>query len=113
MDSMSDPEDERLEELRKKKLEELRQRQQEEQEARQEAANQQKQAVLRQYLTDDARKRLNTVKMTKPEFAEQVEQQLLAIAQSGRLNGKIDEEKMKEILNEMQPDSPDFDIRRR
>lgn len=113
---MTDSEDDRLEEIRQKKLEELRQRkqaQQEEQEARREAAEQQKQAVLRQHLTDDARQRLNTVKMSKPEFAEQVEQQLVALAQSGRINGKIDDEKMKELLSELKPDSPDFNIRRR
>jgi programmed cell death protein 5 len=82
-------------------------------EAQREQAEAQKKAVLRQHLTDGARKRLNTVKMSREQFGEQVEQQLVALAQSGRLREKIDEEKMKELLQEMKPDSKSFDISRR
>ena len=113
---MSDqPDDERLEELRKQKMEQL-QDQAEQEEAQQQAQQQadaQKQALLRQHLTDGARKRLNSVRMSKPDFADQVERQVLALAQSGRMNGKIDEEKMKELLRELKPDSNSFNIRRR
>jgi programmed cell death protein 5 len=69
--------------------------------------------MLRKHLTDGARKRLNSVRMSKPDFAEQVERQVLALAQSGRMNGKIDEDKMKELLRELKPDSKSFNIRRR
>jgi programmed cell death protein 5 len=69
--------------------------------------------MLRKHLTDDARKRLNTIKMSKPEFGEQVEQQVVALAQSGRIQGRIDDEKMKSILKELQPDEQEYDIRRR
>lgn len=113
---MSDsPDDERLEELRKQKMQEMQEQgdQQEAQEAAQQQADAQKQAMLRQYLTDGARKRLNSVRMSKPDFADKVEQQVLAVAQSGRVNGKIDEDKMKELLREMKPDSKSFNIRRR
>ncbi|MFB6142450.1 MAG: DNA-binding protein, partial [Halorientalis sp.] len=65
------------------------------------------------HLTDGARKRLNTVKMSKPDFGEQVERQVVALAQSGRIQGKIDEEKMKDLLSELKPDSKSFDIQRR
>jgi programmed cell death protein 5 len=82
-------------------------------EAQQQQAEAQKKAMLRQALTDGARKRLNTVQMSKPQFGEKVEQQIVALAQSGRLNGKIDEEKMKELLQEMKPESKSFDIQRR
>jgi programmed cell death protein 5 len=119
------PDDDRLEELREKKMQELRERQQggqgqgqgavdeEAQQAAQEQAEAQKQALLKQHLTDGARQRLNAVQMSKPEFGEQVEQQLVALAQSGRLQQRIDEEQMKSLLKEMQPDSKSFDIRRR
>jgi programmed cell death protein 5 len=111
------PDEDELEELRKQKMEELQEQQeggnQEAMEARQEQAEAQKKAILRQHLTDDARKRLNTVKMSKPEFAEQVEQQVIAIAQSGRLQGKIDDEKMRQLLDELKPDKQSFDIQRR
>lgn len=114
--------DDEMDELREERLEELQQRAQQEggaqesaeaqQEARQQAEAQ-KQAILRQYLTDGARKRLNSVRMSKPDFADQVEQQLIALAQSGRLGDKIDEDQMKELLRELSPDSQSYNIRRR
>jgi len=112
-----DPSEEELEQLREQKMEELKDRAQEEDgeavEAQRQQAEAQKKAVLRQNLTDGARKRLNTVKMSKPELGEQVEQQLVALAQSGRIQGKIDEDKMKQLLSELTPDSKRFDIKRR
>jgi len=117
---MSDsPDDDRLEKLREEKLQELEQRQQggeaqeEAMQAQREQAEAQKSALLKQYLTDGARKRLNTVKMSRPDFGEQVEQQVLALAQSGRLRGKIDEDKMVELLRELKPDKTSFNIERR
>jgi programmed cell death protein 5 len=113
-----DPNDEKLQELREEKLEQLKEQQggegnAEAAEAQRQQAEAQKKAMLRKALTDGARKRLNTVQMSKPEFGEQVEQQIVALAQSGRLQGKIDEEKMKELLQEMKPESKSFDIQRR
>jgi programmed cell death protein 5 len=112
-----DPTDEELEELREKKMEQLKEQQGgqegEAAEAQRQQAEAQKKAMLRKALTDGARKRLNTVQMSKPQFGEKVEQQVIALAQSGRLNGKIDEEKMKELLEEMKPESQSFDIQRR
>ncbi|MFB6122977.1 MAG: DNA-binding protein [Haloferacaceae archaeon] len=115
------PDDERLEELRKQKMEELQEQadqgqgqgQEEAQQAAQEQAEAQKQALLKQHLTDGARQRLNAVQMSKPEFAEKVEQQLVALAQSGRIQDRIDEDQMKELLQELKPESKSFDIRRR
>jgi len=112
------PDEDELDELRKKKMQELQEQQgggeqEAARQAQQEQAEAQKEALLRQYLTDGARKRLNTIKMSKPEFAEQVERQVLALAQSGRLQGQIDEEKMKQLLSELKPDDSGFDIKRR
>ena len=112
-----EPSDEELEKLREQKREQLKEQQgggdEEAMEAQREQAEAQKKAILRQNLTDGARKRLNTVKMSKPEHGEKIEQQIVALAQSGRVQGKIDEEKMKELLKELTPDSKSFDIRRR
>jgi programmed cell death protein 5 len=111
-----DPSEEELEELRKKKMEQLKEQQGDEgeaQEAAKQQADAQKQAVLKQNLTDGARKRLNTVKMSKPQIGEQIEQQVVALAQSGRVQGQIDEDQMKELLSELTPDSKSFDIKRR
>jgi len=113
---MSDSPDDELDELREKRMEELKERQggeQEAQEAAQQQAEAQKKAILRQHLTDEARQRLNTVKMSKPQFGEQVEQQVIAIARSGRLNGQIDDDKMRDLLQELKPDKKSFDIKRR
>jgi programmed cell death protein 5 len=116
------PNEDELEELRQKKMEQLKEQQgdggagganEEAMEAQRQEAEAQKQALLRQALTDSARQRLNSVKMSKPEFGEQVEQQVVALAQSGRLQGQIDEEKMKALLQELKPDSTDFNIKRR
>jgi programmed cell death protein 5 len=113
-----DPTDEELERLREERMEQLReqaggQQQEGAREAAQQQAEAQKQAILRQYLTDGARKRLNTVEMSKPQRAKQVEQQIIALAQSGRLQEKIDEDQMKQLLRELSDDSQDFNIRRR
>ncbi len=110
-----EPNDEELEEIRRQKMEQLKDQAGDEEavEAQRQQAEAQKKAILRQHLTDGARKRLNTVKMSKPDVGEKVEQQLVALAQSGRIQGKIDEEKMKDLLRELTPDSKSFDIRRR
>ena len=112
------PNDEEIDELRKEKLEQLKEQQQgganeEAREAQRQQADAQKQAILRQTLTDGARQRLNSVKMSKPEFAERVEQQVVALAQSGRVQGQIDEEQMQSLLQELQPDQQDFNNTRR
>lgn len=112
-----EPNEEDLEEIRQQKMEQLKDQAggegEEAMEAQRQQAEAQKKAVLRQNLTDGARKRLNTVKMSKPQVGEKVEQQIIALAQSGRIQGKIDEDKMKELLRELTPDSKSFDIRRR
>jgi programmed cell death protein 5 len=113
------PDEDELEELRRKKMEQLKEQQgggeadEEAMQAQREQAEAQKKAVLRQYLTDGARKRLNSVKMSKPDRGEQIEQQLVSLAQSGRIQNQIDEEQMKELLREMTPDKQSFNISRR
>lgn len=113
------PDEDELEELRRKKMEQLKEQQQsgdadeEAMQAQREQAEAQKKAVLRQHLTDGARKRLNSVKMSKPDRGEQIEQQLVSLAQSGRIQNQIDEEQMKELLREMTPDKQSFNISRR
>jgi programmed cell death protein 5 len=105
-------EDDDLEKLREEKMKKLQEQEgNEAQEEAQQRAEAQKKAVLRQSLEPEARERLNALNMAKPEFAEQVERQIVALAQSGRLQGKIDEEQMKQLLKKLQPDDDDYDIK--
>jgi len=114
-----DSEQDRLEQLRQEKLEELQEQagggeaQQQAAQEQQERAEAQQDALLKQHLTDDARQRLNAVEMSKPEFAQKVKQQVTALAQSGRIQGQIDEDRMKQILRELKPEEKSFDIQRR
>ncbi len=99
--------EEEIEEIRRKKMEELKKAQ--------EAQNAeiQKQLVLRQILTNEARNRLVRIKMARPEFAEQIELQLIQLAQSGKLEKKITDEDLKTILRSLQQKKPNYRIMRR
>ena len=111
--------DERIDELREERLQELKEQAEDggeaadSQRAAQDRAEAQKEALLKQNLTDGARQRLSAIRMSKPDFAEQVEQQLVALAQSGRIQDRIDEDQMRELLKQLKPDSKSYNIRRR
>ncbi|MEM3550681.1 MAG: DNA-binding protein, partial [Candidatus Bathyarchaeia archaeon] len=79
--------EEELEEIRQKKLLSLQRRLAEEQRKAQmeQQIEQQKQAILRSILTPEARQRLTNLKLVKPEFTDQLELQLIQLAQAGKL----------------------------
>ena len=96
-----------LEEIRRRKLMELieLQRRREEELKRQEELQKQiemqKKAVLRSILEPEARERLARLKLAHPEIAEAVENQLVALAQAGRINQKISDEVLVSILKQI------------
>nr|MDO8100710.1 DNA-binding protein [Candidatus Njordarchaeota archaeon] len=97
-------EDEEIDELKRKRLLQLQQQiadARKQEEARKEFEAQ-KQAALRQILTDEARSRLTNLKMVKPEFAEQLEIQLIQLAQSGKIAIPLTDDQMKQILIKLQ-----------
>ncbi|KPV62881.1 MAG: DNA-binding protein [Candidatus Bathyarchaeota archaeon BA2] len=106
--------EEEIEELQRRRLLELRRRLAEEQQRVQvqQQIEIQKQALLRKILTSDARSRLTNLRMVKPEFAQQLELQLIQLAQQGRINIPITDEQLKEILVKIQSGRREFKIRR-
>jgi programmed cell death protein 5 len=72
----------------------------------------QKQALLRRILTPEARSRLTNLNMVKPEFTQQLELQLIQLAQQGRINLPITDEQLKELLVKLQSGRRDYKIRR-
>ncbi|MCP1662061.1 MAG: DNA-binding protein [Methanocalculus sp. MSAO_Arc1] len=109
-------EDDELAELRQRRMAQMQQQQQAEaHEAEKQAQmDQQMQMVLMQYLEPEARERLNTIKLTKPDFARAVEQQIVILAQQGRLSStqKITDAQLKQLLAQLVPQKKDFKIRR-
>ena len=106
--------DEELEALRRRRYADL-QRAAVEEQRQSETRRQfeaQKQAVLKQILTPEARQRLTNIRMVKPEFAEQIEIQLIQLAQAGRLSVPISDEQLKEALGKLQSQRKDIKIRR-
>lgn len=106
--------EEEIEELRRRRLLELQKRlaQEQQQVQMQQRIEMEKQAILRRILTADARQRLNNLKMVKPEFASQLELQLIQLAQQGRIDPPITDQQLKEILIRLQSGRRDIRIRR-
>ena len=105
--------DNELAAIRKRKLAELQGMAVDEERAdRMRQVEAQKQAILRTILTQEARQRLTNIRMVKPEFAEQIELQLIQLAQSGRLKVPLDDRQLKEVLKRLQGQRKDIKIRR-
>ena len=103
-------EEEELEQLKQQRLLELRKRAAEE-EARN-RAEAEKHAALRVVLTPEARQRLANIRMARPEFAEQLEMQLIQLAQAGRLQIPVTDNQLKDVLDKLIVRKRDINIRR-
>ena len=92
-----------LEAIRQRKLANLREQAAQEQVAEQQASNvqAQKDSILRQILSPEARARLTNIKMVKPQVAEQIELQLIQLAGSGKLKGRVTDEQLKALLQQI------------
>jgi programmed cell death protein 5 len=106
--------DDELDQIRKRKLSSLQHRMSDEQRQSQEEAQYeaQKQALLNKILAPEARQRLNNLKMVKPEFADQIEMQLIQMAQTGKLPIPLSDAQLKQILIQLQSRKRETTIRR-
>lgn len=107
--------DEELQELRRKKLAALQRQMTDEQKSAQaeQQMEQQKQTLLRSILTPEARQRLANLKMVRPEFTDQLELQLIQLAQQGKVPIPLGDEQLKKILAQLQGRKRETTITRR
>lgn len=112
---MSD--DEELEELRRRKMAQLQSQaaDAQQQQEMQDEVNAKKEVILRKILSPEARSRLANIKMVRPEFAGQLELQLIQLAQSGQLSRvgplPLSDEHFKMILSRLTGKQQDFKIK--
>jgi programmed cell death protein 5 len=69
--------------------------------------------VLRRLLTPEARERLGRIRLAKPDVASAVEQQVINLAASGRLNRQIDDPTLRALLERLMPERREIRITRR
>ena len=112
--SSEDLGDEDLELIRRRKLSDLQRAMAEEQRAEkvQKQLEAQKESLLRAILEPEARQRLTNIRMVRPEFAEQLELQLIQLAQTGKLRIPLTDSQLKETLKRLQSQRRDITIRR-
>jgi len=106
---------EEIETIRQRKLQQLIAGQQqaglEEEQLKQREAE--RQNVMRQIMTPEARERLANLRIARPELVESVENQILMLAQAGRITQKIDDSTLRELLRRIIPKKREIKIERR
>ena len=86
-------------------MEELRQQaaQQQIAEAQQHEFKEKKYLIMRKILSVEGRQRLENIRIVKPQFAEQIEIQLIQLYQSGKLRGAtpLPDKAFKKLLEQL------------
>jgi len=85
-------------------MQELIQQQSGVEEEREEKEQDERKELLRRIMTPEARERLGRIRLVKPEMAKQIEEQMIYLAQTGRLRTLVDDEMLKKILAQLQQD---------
>ncbi len=93
---MSSGYDDELEAIKRKKMLEMQRKLEEERQRRLQI-----EAVLRKIMTPEARSRLSNLRLVRPELADLVEQQIIALAQQGRIPIPVTEEFVKKLLAQL------------
>ena len=93
-----------IEDLREQKKQEIRQNEDKDDNNKHEK---------REFLTSEARRRLNSFKMANQELGEEIEENLIHLHKAGRIN-RLDGEEMAALLKRFKKEnSTDYDIKRR
>lgn len=102
------------EELKKKKLEELQEQMIGQQEAEKKALEMesQVQSALKKFLDENARQRLSNVRLVNKELYYKAFQAIMALAQQGHVQEKLNEEQVREILMKLK-NNREISIRRK
>ena len=72
----------------------------------------QKEQVLRQILAPEARMRLGNIRMVRPELANLVEQQLIALATEGRIQAPLTDDQLRQMLSAIRQPKREFKFNR-
>ncbi|CAB3251565.1 unnamed protein product [Arctia plantaginis] len=76
------------------------------QEERMQAMEEAKLTILAQALSQDARARLNTIKLSRPEKGAMVENMICRMAQMGQVRNKITEQELIQLLESLNSQMP-------
>jgi programmed cell death protein 5 len=96
--------DRELEDIKRRRLMDLQnqaaanQAMQEREETQRKAAEKERQDIVKRFVTPEAYERLNNVRLVRPDLVENVENQIIMLAQSGRLNRLITDAEVKSLL---------------
>ncbi len=95
--------DEELELIKRRKIAELARRSEEERAKREREAAEEalRQELLRRILAPEARERLANLRLVRPELVKSLEDQLIMLAQSGKIKIPISDEELKTILQNL------------
>ncbi|MFZ1023981.1 MAG: DNA-binding protein [Thermoplasmata archaeon] len=114
--------DAELNELRRRRIQQLQEMQSGQvanagafaaQQQDQDRREQERSEILRRLLTPEARERLGRIRLAKPDVASAVEQQVIALAASGRLQRQIDDTTLRSLLERIMPERREINITRR
>jgi len=114
--------DAELEELRRRRLQQLQEMQApdlgaaqvyNQQQAEMQRREAERSEILRRILTPEARERLGRIRLAKPDVANSVEQQLISLASTGRLQRQVDDATLRALLERVMPERREIKITRR